>query len=204
MPASDLAAGITHLYTSSTKEPAIIDVPPIRFLMVDGAGDPNVAPAYRSAVDTLFSLSYTLKFMLKKRGDGDYHVLPLEGLWWADDPEAFRRYDRARWQWTAMIAQPEVVTAADVEAARAEVRRKKAGAELAPARLETYHEGLAAQVLHIGPYAAEGPTIAALHAYITAHGYTLRGKHHEIYVGDPRRAAPEKLRAVIRQPIARL
>jgi hypothetical protein len=168
--------------------------------MIDGRGAPEDS-RYREALEALYPLAYTLKFALKKERGLDYPVMPLEGLWWAEDMNAFANADREAWIWTAMIMQPDFVTQEDFESARAEVERKKgSSAALAVARLERFEEGRSAQIMHIGPYSAEGPTITKLHDFIEEQGGRLRGKHHEIYLGDPRRSAPEKLKTVIRQP----
>ncbi len=173
----------------------------MQFLMIDGAGDPNTAPEYAAAIQALYSVAYTAKFTLKKTRGIDYPVMPLEGLWWAEDMTLFGVDGKDDWQWTMMIMQPDDVTPEVIEAARHEAARKKENPSLAQLRLAPFHEGLAAQILYVGPYASEGPTIAALHAFIKEHGYSLTGKHHEIYLGDPRRTAPERLRTIIRQPI---
>ena len=192
-----------RLYKPSSKEPSIVDVPAMTFLMVDGTGDPNTSQQYKEAIETLYALSYTLKFSIKHAEKVDYQVSMLEGLWWSDDLDAFLAGARDAWQWTMMVRQPAVVTPDWLEQARAEVARKKKLPALPGVRLATFHEGLAAQIMHIGPYAAEAPTIQKLHDFIHAQGGVFDGrvqKHHEIYLGDPRRAAPEKLRTVIRQP----
>ncbi len=199
----DLLKRWKHLY-SPPREPVVVEVPPINFLMIDGQGDPNVTLLYQEAVEGLFSLAYTLKFALKKAGGVDYGVLPAEGLWWVEDMAAFSLEDKAAWEWTMMIAQPEFVTVEWVERARAEALKKKGLPALERIRFETYAEGTAAQMMHIGPYADEGPNIARLHAFIAEQGGQLRGKHHEIYLSDVRRSAPEKLRTVIRQPFERV
>jgi hypothetical protein len=198
----DVKKDLKHLYAPSTNTVSVVTVPPLRFLMIDGEGDPNTAPAYTQAVEALYALSYTLKFTVKGQSPNqDYTVAPLEGLWWMPDMREFTAEDKSGWLWTAMIMQPDPVTAGMVAAAVEEVRRKKNPAALDKVRFEVYDEGLAAQIMHIGPYAAEAPTIAGLHAYIHENGYALRGKHHEIYVSDPGRTAPEKLKTVIRQPM---
>ncbi|MEI8167568.1 MAG: GyrI-like domain-containing protein [Chloroflexales bacterium] len=190
-----------YLYAPSAKASAIVDVPPMTFLMFDGTGDPNTAPDYVVAIEALYTLTYTLKFALKREGL-DYPVMPLEGLWWAEDMTQFRLDARTNWRWTMMIAQPAAVADADVAAAYTVATKKLPPATRTRVRREVYHEGLSAQVLHLGPYAAEAPTIDALHAFIAAQGYVRAGKHHEIYLNDPRKTAPEKLQTVIRQPIA--
>ncbi len=199
----DLKKVFKHLYAPSTKDVSIVDVPPLPFLMVDGSGNPNTAQSYADAVSALYSTAYTLKFMLKTRDAAlDFAVMPLEGLWWADDMDAFGQGDKDEWLWTMMIAQPDFVTAADVQGALAEARRKKTVAALDLVRFETLHEGPSAQILHLGPYADETANIARLHDWIAANGYVRSGKHHEIYLSDPSRTAPEKLRTVVRQPYA--
>jgi hypothetical protein len=195
---------LKHLYRPSIKEVAEVDVPPMSFLMVDGEGDPNTAPAYREAVEALYAVAYALKFMVK-RGPlpVDYAVMPLEGLWWVEDMRQFSMADKDQWLWTSMIMQPDLVTEASFAEALAQVQKKKALPALGRVRFERFHEGLSAQIMHVGPYAAEAPTIQRLHHYIAERGYERRGKHHEIYLGDPRRTAPERLRTVIRQPMGK-
>ena len=197
----DLKKALKSFYNPSAKQCAIVDVPAMNFLMLDGAGDPNTAPAFQAAVETLYAVSYTLKFMLKKQGVADYAVMPLEGLWWTPNMAEFTIADKSNWLWTIMIAQPPFITAEQVAAAKAEAARKKELSRIGQLRFEPYQEGLAAQIMHLGPFAAEGPTIAKLHAFIADQGYALTGKHHEIYLSDFRRTAPEKLKTVIRQPM---
>lgn len=198
----DLKKTLKHLYAPSAKEIAVVDVPPLPFLMVDGFGDPNTSQSYTDAVSALFSAAYTLKFMLKKRDAAlEFAVMPLEGLWWADDMAAFSPAAKQLWKWTVMIAQPEFVTEDDVRDALVAARRKKDLAALDLVRFAPYHEGSAAQILYRGPYADEGPTVARLHDWIAANGYTRVGKHHEIYLSDPNRSAPDKMRTIVRQPV---
>jgi hypothetical protein len=185
-------------------EPALADLPPLIYLMIDGHGDPNTAPEYKAAVESLYGLAYGLKFAVKKGPLAvDYGVLPLEGLWWTDvaAPTAADLGDKSGWHWTMMIAQPEYVTPDLFAAVRAEVRKKKPGLPLDRVRLEPLAEGRIAQILHNGPYSAEWPTIERLHAYIAAQGCRIAGKHHEIYLNDPNRSAPEKLQTIIRYPV---
>lgn len=182
-------------------EPDLLEVPPLAYLMIDGEGDPNTAQAYADAVSTLFTLSYTLKFYLKKMPGGpDYGVMPLEGLWWAEPMETFSVERKDDWKWTSLILQPEPVTREHVESAM-----KQAAAKEPPSlhlvRYEQLHEGKSAQILHVGPYSEEAPAIQRLHAFIREQGLELAGKHHEIYLNDPRRTAPERLRTIIRQPV---
>ena len=201
MPKIDLKKELKHLYRPSAKEVVRVEVPPLRFLMVDGAGDPNTSPGYAQAVEALFSVSYVAKFMVRKGPRAiDYAVMPLEGLWWADDMSAFAARDKAKWKWTMMIMQPRFAEPETLRAAIAEVRRKKGLAALDDLRVEDFAEGPCAQTLHVGPFSAEGPTIERVHAFIRAQS-RLAGKHHEIYLSDIRRAAPAKWRTIVRQPM---
>ncbi len=172
----------------------------MNFLMIDGSGDPNTAQEYRDAVETLFSLSYTLKFMVKRTENFDYVVMPLEGLWWADDMSKFAE-DKNLWKWTALIMQPQQVTKETVEKAIDELKKKKKIVALSKVRFEDFHESKAAQIMYFGSFSDEGPTIQKIHDFIKNHGGTLVGKHHEIYLSDPRRVAPEKLKTILRQPM---
>ncbi len=192
-----------RLYNPSAKACEIVDVPEISFLMIDGGGDPNTSREYQESIQALYSISYTLKFTLKKSGGPDFRVMPLEGLWWSEGTGQLNPDDKAGWKWTSMIAQPDFVTREMVDAAMKQAAAKRDLPALAKMRFERFREGLAAQTMHIGPYAAEQPTIEKLHAFIEAEGYEVVGKHHEIYLGDPRRAAPEKLKTVVRQPLRR-
>lgn len=181
--------------------PAVVDVPEFRFLMVDGEGDPNTAAQYRDALSALYSVAYTARFALKKAGIIDYRVMPLEGLWRVAEGVDFVTAPKADWRWTMMIRQPPEVTDDVVAAARVTAATKAPPAALKRLRLETFHEGRAAQVMHRGPYAEEAPVIAALHAFIAAQGLRLRGDHHEIYLSDPNRSAPANMRTILRQPV---
>ncbi len=198
----DLRKEWKHLYKPSPKKVEIVDVPQMNFLMIDGRGDPNTSQEFQEAVEALFGVSYTAKFMVKKGETAvDYSVMPLEGLWWMDDMAEFSIDRKHEWKWTTMIMQPEYVSADFLQAAMAQVEKKKNPAALSKLRFESYHEGESAQIMHIGPFAEEGPTIAKIHQFIEDNGYALSGKHHEIYLSDFRKAAPEKLKTVIRQPL---
>jgi len=201
----DLRKQFKHLYQPSAKKFSIVDVPPLNFLMIDGTGNPNTSQDYRDALEALYGLSYTLKFGVKLGKYGkktyDYPVMALEGLWWMDDMRDFSIARKDDWKWTMMIMQPDVITTDQVKLARADLIKKKNPVAASKIRFESYHEGLSAQIMYFGPYADEGPTIQRLHAFIVENGHQLRGKHHEIYLGDPRRTAPEKLKTVIRQPM---
>jgi hypothetical protein len=171
------------------REPVLVDVPEFLFLMIDGHGDPETST--RAAIEGLYGASYRMKFALRRSLGMDYKVMPLEGLWWVPDMTTFSVERKSDWDWTLMIRQPDEVDDDLLE-------------QVAPAsklRLERFEEGEAAQIMHLGPYSAEGPTIERLHAFIEERGYERTGKHHEIYLGDPRRAAPDKLKTVLRQPV---
>lgn len=199
----DFKKELKHLYGSSAKEVALVDVTEMNFLMIDGRGDPNTSQEYQEAIEALYAVSYALKFMVKKSEAAiDYVVMPLEGLWWTEDMTEFSMDDKDIWKWTAMIMQPEYVTRAFVDEALREVEEKKNPPALSKTRFESYHEGLAVQIMHIGPYSEEAPTIEKLHAFAQEKGYQLRGRHHETYLSDPRRTAPDRLKTVISQPVA--
>ena len=197
----DLKKELADLYNAPRK-PSMVEVPSLPYLMVDGRGDPNDNAWFQEATGALYAVSYTLKFKLKKGPQAlDYVVMPLQGLWWAKDMDVFVVNARKEWEWTLMILQPKEVTPEMFADACDEVRRKKGLEAVGQLRLETYHEGKAAQVMYVGPYTDEAPTIADLHSFIGDNGCRPCGKHHEIYLGDPRRTAPERLRTIIRQPV---
>jgi hypothetical protein len=197
----DLLKQLKHLYHPG-KDPSVVDVPAMNFLMIDGHGDPNHAIEYQEAMEGLFSLAYTIKFDYKRAEGNDYGVLPAEGLWWVDDMSLFSIEDKSDWYWTMMIAQPDFITQEWVERGRKKaLQKKKDCAALEKIRFESYAEGLSVQLMHSGQFAEEGPNIARLHDYIKMQGCELRGKHHEIYLSDFRRTAPEKLKTIIRQPM---
>ncbi|MEE9429901.1 MAG: GyrI-like domain-containing protein [Melioribacteraceae bacterium] len=198
----DFKKELKYLYKPSGKRIDFVDVPTMNFLMIDGRGNPNTSTEYRQAVEALFGLSYTIKFMIKKGSlKIDYGVLPLEGLWWADDMKAFIDDKKDEWKWTLMMMQPdEYVTKKLVEEATEKLKLKKNPAGLSKVRFENFTEAKTAQTLHIGPFSEEGPTIEKLHKFIEENGFVLDGKHHEIYLSDIRRAAPERWKTIIRQP----
>ncbi len=197
----DLKNELKHLYQPSAKEVLEVEVPPLNYLMVDGEGDPNTSKEYTEAVEALFAVSYTVKFMIKKGAQAiDYAVMPLEGLWWADDMSTFTTGDKSDWKWTMMIMQPSFVSTTVIDSAIAEVKTKKNPIALAKLRFEEYSEGKCAQILHVGPFSEEGPTIERVHDFIDSD--TKRtGKHHEIYLSDIRKANPARWKTVIRQPM---
>jgi hypothetical protein len=197
----DFKKDLKLLYRPSAKDVALVDVPAMNFLLLDGAGDPNTSPAYAAAVQALFTVSYALKFMVKRGPLAiDYGVMPLEGLWWADDMSAFTTADKSSWHWTMMIMQPALVTPDMVAQAITASRKKVASEALDKLRFEAFCEGLCAQILHIGPFSAEGPSIERVHHFIQARG-VLTGKHHEIYLSDIRKADPARWKTIIRQPM---
>ena len=199
----DFKKELKELYNPSKKDFVLVDVPEMQFLMVDGHGDPNTAQEYQQALETLYAVAYKLKFASKKTLEKDYVVPPLEGLWWAEDMDTFTvGLDKNQWDWTMMLMTPDWITPEMYEQARAAAAKAKELPALPKLRLEKYHEGLSAQILHLGSYDDEGPTLARLHTeWIPANGYTENGKHHEIYLSDPRRVAPEKLKTILRQPV---
>ena len=192
----DIKKAYPALYAPTCGGFHVVDVPEIAFLMVDGHGDPNTSPAYTEAVTALYTLSYTVRAIAKTDLGRVHTVGPLEGLWSADDPSVFRTREKSAWDWTMMISQPAWITPDVVEAAK---RKKKA---VDGVRFASYAEGRSVQVLHVGSYDDEAPVLAALHReYLPEHGLTFNGRHHEIYLSDPRRTAPEKLRTILRQPV---
>ncbi len=201
----DFKKELKELYNPSAKKVVVIDVPILNFLMIDGQGNPNTAKEYQDALETLYGVTFTIKMLPKKgetpEGYFEYVVPPLEGLWWSDEKNNLDLEDKNNWKWTAMIMQPEFVTQELVEFAIQLLQKKKDIPALSKMRFESYNEGLSAQIMHIGPYAEEATTIDMIYHFIKEKGYKFNGKHHEIYLSDPRRSAPEKLKTVIRQPI---
>ncbi|MBO0796897.1 MAG: GyrI-like domain-containing protein [Ktedonobacteraceae bacterium] len=195
----DLKADLKPFYSPPAQEVVIADIPAMNFLMLDGKGDPNTAQEYKDAIEAIYTIAYTTKFLLKKEAAIDYPVMPLEGLWWADGG---REAPRENWQWTMMIMQPNCVTDEWFAEAYRQAQRKKKLRALEKVRLERFHEGKVAQIMHIGPFADEGPTIEKLGRFLEEHGYAFRGKHHEIYLSDLRRTAPDKMHTVLRHPFA--
>ncbi len=199
----DFKKALKPLYNPSQKGFHFLEVPPMNFLMLDGVGDPNTSLDYQQAVEALYSISYGLKFALKIQGF-DHIVPPLEGLWWMGDMNEFTLENKARWEWTMMIMQPEWVTAEWVEKVRDMTIKKKDNPSLSTVRFEFYDEGLSVQLLYTGAYKNEAPTIAEMHKFINTHGYRPNGKHHEIYLGDPRKSSPDRLQTILRQPIRKV
>ncbi|PIU90069.1 MAG: hypothetical protein COS63_04090 [Anaerolineae bacterium CG06_land_8_20_14_3_00_57_67] len=203
----DLRKELKYLYQPSAKKVGIVEVPRFQFAMIDGqieAGEgPSTSASFQEALQALYGISYTLKFTskLRKENPVDYPVMALEGLWWIEDGE-FDINKKDNWLYTLMMLQPDFITPEMFEQAREQVRKKRGdNPSLAKMRLETFEEGLSMQIMHIGPYADEPATIARMTAFAAENGYRPRGKHHEIYLGDPRRADPAKLKTVLRRPI---
>lgn len=197
----DVKKELKDCYAPKNTTWALIDVPEQQFLAIDGKGNPNTADAYARAVEALYAVAYTVKFTSKRAGQ-DFVVGPLEGLWWADDPSVFTVGAKDSWQWTMLVSQPAWITAEDVKQAQDAALAKKKLPAIANIRHLTLHEGTCAQVLHIGSYDDEAPTLATLHnSYLAANNLEMSGLHHEIYLGDPRRTDPAKLRTVLRQPV---
>lgn len=194
-------------YSAKAGELTLLELPTMQYLMVDDAGDPNTAPEYQQALQSLYPVAYKLKFLSKNELGRDYVVPPLEGLWWAHDMAAFTlKRDKSAWLWTMMLMVPQWLNAAEVERATEQVR---AGKQVPPriddVRLEALDEGLCVQTLHIGPFDDEGPVLERMHdEFIPQNGLRMTGKHHEIYLSDVRRLAPERLKTILRQPVARI
>lgn len=190
------------LYAPRPDDFEIVEVPSLGFLMVDGHGDPNTSTAYREAVEVLYTTSYAVRAVAKSRLGRVHTVGPLEGLWSADDLETFRTRDKSAWDWTMMIAQPDWITADLVDEAVNAARKKRLPA-LDRLRFEHFTEGRSVQILHVGSYDDEAPTIERLHGeFLPANGLTPRGRHHEIYLSDARRTEPARLKTILRQPIS--
>ena len=192
---------LKNIYNPPANDFTLVNVPSMQFLMIDGQGDPNKSQDFMDAIQTLYSVSYKLKFASKVNPGKDYTVPPLEGLWWADDMKAFTTSDKDSWKWTLMIMQPGWITAEMVEQAKIKAAKKDLRA-LEKLRFENFNEGLSVQILYFGSYADEGPVIAKMHReWMPANGYQATGKHHEIYLSDARKVAPEKLKTILRQPV---
>lgn len=191
-------------YSPKPGTPEIITVPKMQFAMVDGQGDPNGSKEFQDAVGALYSTVYSLKFARKKTGEQpDFTIGALEGLWWTPSAKDFDMGKKKYWLWTVMIWLPDFISSAEFKAQVEIVKVKKPNSALEKIRLEFFEEGLVAQIMHIGPYADEQPNIEKVHAYAAEQGYKQGGKHHEIYLGDPRRAKPEKLKTILRHPLQR-
>ena len=203
----DLRKELKYLCSPSAKKPEVVEVPEFNFLMLDGVVAPGTpvaeVPGFQEALQALYGISYTLKFAAKNDKDNpvDYPVMGLEGLWWIEEG-LFDFAKKVPWHYTLLMMQPEFITAEQVEAARQQVIKKRGGSpELEQVRFEPFREGRCVQILHIGPFADEPRTLAVMDAYAAEHGYTYRGKHHEIYLSDFRKTAPENLKTILRHPL---
>jgi hypothetical protein len=198
----DVKRELKQFYAPTNTDWALVDVPAQRFIAVDGRGDPNTSADYTRAVQALYAVAFTIKFTSKRALGRDFVVGPLEGLWWSDRPEVFTTRAKDAWQWRMLISQPDWITDDLVDEARRAAELAKKLPTIADVRRETLHEGLSAQLLHVGPYDDEGPALARLHdEYLAANDLRMSGHHHEIYLGDPRRTEPAKLRTILRQPV---
>ncbi len=199
----DYKKKLKDFYQAEVNKPVVVQVPKMNFIMIDGKGDPNTSQEYIDAIQTLYPVAYTIKFTSKIKNAKDFGVMPLEGLWWTENMADLSPEDKSNWLWTAMIMQPDVVTEDLYNQAVQQVREKKKPKSLEKLRFTPYEEGRAAQVMYVGPYSDEGPTIQNLHNFIKEQGGSLddtNKHHHEIYLGDPRRTDPSKLKTIIRQP----
>lgn len=186
---------------SAKPEPELLETTPAVYLMIDGGGDPNDNPDYAAAVSALYALSYGLRAAVREATGDAYTVMPLEGLWWVEDPTAFSSTDRADWRWTVLIRQPDPVSDVDVAAVLAGATARKRLERGPDTRLERLDEGRVAQIMHRGPFSEEPPTIERLHRFIRDSGLTIGGRHHEIYLSDPRRQVAGGARTIIRYPV---
>jgi hypothetical protein len=202
----DLKKQWRHLYAPSASKVEVVEVPAFQFIMIDGqiesGAEPGSSPAFQHALEALYGASFTLKFVSKLRKDNpiDYTVMALEGLW-GTKAGTFDFERKDQWQWTLMMMQPEHITTEMFGEAMRRVMQKKENPAIADLRLERFHEGLCMQIMHVGPYSDEPQTINRMKAFAQENGYRPRGKHHEIYLGDPRRARPAKLKTILRFPI---
>ncbi|MGI9206622.1 MAG: GyrI-like domain-containing protein [Rhodococcus sp. (in: high G+C Gram-positive bacteria)] len=191
-------------YRATRGEFRIVDVPDMRYLMIDGVGDPNTSPAFADAIESLYPVAFTLKFASKRELGRDYVVPPLEGLWWSEDMASFTSArDKSHWNWTVMVMVPEWIERDLVAAALDRVAATSTPVRLGDVRLEPLVEGRCVQTLHVGSFDDEADVLAELHdEFVPGNGLRMVGKHHEIYLSDFRRTAPEKLRTILRQPVA--
>lgn len=198
----DIKKRFQHLYRPPAGRFSDVDVPAMTYLAIDGHGDPNTSPAYQQAVEALYTAAYSTRAALKARTGEVFTVGPLEGLWSSADPDDFVAGTKSNWDWTMMIALPEEVAAQDAAIGLATAARKKPQLPVDRIRRLVLTEGRCLQIMHVGSYDDEAPTLARLHHEVMPErGLTWNGRHHEIYLGDPRRTAPEKLRTVLRQPV---
>jgi hypothetical protein len=197
----DLKHELGDLYKART-QPTVVEVPELRFLMIDGHGDP-AGPEFQEAVDALYATAYGLKFRVRALDGADYRVMPLEGLWWIPNARVWDFEDKSDWDWTLMIVQPDVVTTELTHEVAATIVAKRPLPALERLRLDAYEEGLAVQAMHVGPWEAERPTLERLQLFIAGADLVPVGKHHEIYLSDPGHVEPDRMRTIVRQPVVR-
>ena len=198
----DLKKTLPNYFKAQSGKFSVVNIPKSHYLMVDGKGDPNTAPEYVEAIELLYGVSYTLKFLSKKEAGVDYVVPPLEGLWWAKDVNTFENREKSKWSWTMMIMVPNEVSKVLVKVAIKNFQDKKPALDTSKLRFDSLSEGESVQVLHVGPYDAEGPILSRLHKeFMPENRFEFNGKHHEIYLGDPRKTEPSKLKTILRQPV---
>lgn len=209
METIDLRKQMKDLWNPPVGKVVLVTVTALPYLMIEGVGNPNTSKAFQEAIQALYSVAYTMKFGAKSTGVADWKVTPLEALWW--DPAGRNLFDAGystvpkEMAWRALLMQPAVVTVEMLEQAKVEVVRKKKNVPaLGRLRLETWAEGLCMQTMHIGPYAAERSTVALMHTWMTENGYRVRGRHHELYLSDPNRTAPERMKTILRLPVEKV
>ena len=201
VPKYDYRRELGDLYAAAD-HPVMVDVPPLSFLMIDGHGDPNASPTFEEGVKALYAVTYAIKFRMRSMPEGiDAAIMPLEGLWWIPEARVWDFGDKSDWDWTLMVAEPGLVTPALVAETIERVRTERGLPALQRMRFESLAEGRAAQILHRGPFSAERPTLERLYDFIRDEGSVPVGKHHEIYLRDPQRTAPARMRTIIRQPV---
>lgn len=198
----DMKKTLKECYTAKSSV-ELVQIPKIKYITYLGKGNPGTSEEFKTSMEVLYGIAYTVKFQYKKK-EQDFIVMPLEGQWWTDIPEDFSMNNKDKWNWKVMIALPDYITEEDFEASREVVRTKKNPIGLDKAKLEEIEDGLSVQLLYIGPYDDEAPYIAEMHKYAENNGYKLRDKHREIYLNNPKRVTPEKLKTIIRQPIEKM
>jgi hypothetical protein len=200
----DFKKQFPDLYRPSQKIVSIVEVPKMKFFMIDGEGDPNTSEEYKVAIECLYAVSYALKMKIVKKQtpSKDYVVPPLEGLWYMEDMSRWSMQNKDEWQWTMMIRIPDFVTQPQIEKAIDIAKTTKNPVALKKLYVEDYNEGLSVQLMHLGPYDTEAPNIEKMHIYAQEQGYERSGKHHEIYLSDPRKAKPDRMKTILRQPIS--
>ncbi len=195
----DYKKELSDLYKPRKGSMRLVNVPKMKYLMVDGEGNPDISQDFQKCVEAMYSLSYTIKFISKEKGQ-DYVVMPLEGLWYAEDMDSFVKDEKEKWKWTLMIMQPQNISDEIFNTAKEKVKNKKKLEKIDDIRFDVFEEGMAAQILYIGAYSEEKETIAELYEFIKENGLNRFGYHHEIYLSDARKTAPEKLKTILRQP----